>query len=131
MKTAKIYGLNFITSQLKNGRISPAANCDLDDSGSSINGEMATFLNCRGVELMSELLDDIHELDPFNRELTEVDVAYGYCGVDGEISSPPARIIFNNGGGFKEVPLEDFLAIAQEWIDFLNSLNFQHRLSNK
>jgi len=131
LSKAKAYGLSFVVSQLQNGIISPAISCDIDIRGNSINSEMANFLNCRGVELMTELINDINQLDPFNSELSEHDVAYGYWGVDGDISSPPARIIFNQGGGFKEIPLEDFLEIAQEWIGFLNSLDFEHDLSNK
>ena len=131
MNKAKSFGLNIQVSDIENYGKSPSISCELDHRGNSINAEMANFLNCRGVELMAELINDINQLDPLNSELSEHDVAYGYWGVDGDISSPPARIIFNQGGGFKEIPLEDFLEIAREWIDFLNSLNFQHRLSNK
>lgn len=129
--TAKRYGLNFQVSDIINYGKSPSISCDRDQAGSSINSEMADFLNCRGVELMTELIHDINQLDPFNNELNDYDIAYGYCEIYGDISSPPARIIFNQGGGFKEIPLEDFLAITQEWIDFLNSLDFEHDLSNK
>lgn len=38
---------------------------------------------------------------------------------------------WDNTGEDEEIPYLDFLAILQEWIDYLEALSFNHYLSNK
>lgn len=126
MSKAKQYHLNFIVRS-SSDRKSPEIICDYDSTGSTINGNMASFIVGMGPWHIDTVVNDILGEDPLNKSISEYTVWGGYDEVV-EISSPPPRAVFNDG---LEVPLQDFLDILQEWKDFLNSLPFEHTLSNR
>ena len=127
MNISKNYNLNFVVSTDRYGNKSPEIICKLDSSGSTINDSIASFIGGMGPEWIDHTIYEIISEDPFNKPLFEYGVNGSYDEVV-EISSPPAVAIFNDG---VVIPLQDFLAILQEWKDFLNSLPYQHILSNK
>ncbi len=127
MQKAKQYHLNFRVISSEDEGKWPEIFCNLDSSGSTINDSIASFIGGMGPEWIDHTIYEIISEDPFNKSLFEYGVNGSYDEVV-EISSPPAVAIFNDG---VVIPLQDFLAILQEWKDFLNSLPYQHILSNK
>lgn len=107
----------------------PIIKADLDENGDSINPDISLFIGGFGLKNIKEyILDEIEEIKPFENDISEY-VINGWAETQAEINSSPVRIEFYEYG--LVMPLQDFLDITQEWIDYLNSLPFEHSLSEK
>jgi hypothetical protein len=127
MTKAKQYGLNFTIVRISGFLPQPNVECSRDNNGYGVNYEIASFVESGGVKFTTDLLNDI------NRLISPND--YAIIGGDEvavvRIFSSPLRAVFNIGGGDVTLPLQDFIDILNEWKTFLQSLNFQHALSNQ
>jgi len=130
MTKSKQYHLNYKILSVRDRKI-PTIECDVNSSGTSLNIELASFINKGGVLYTQEIIDDIISLNAFS-STTDGYKIYSANEYDiVEIFSPPARASFWNGTGYTDIPLQDFIDILNEWKAFLNSINFKHSLSNK
>ena len=130
MNKAKQYRLNFVVKNMDDGQY-PFISCDKDSTGSTINDDLASFIDCGGVKQTDRFLKEIDSLQPFinNGYLGE----YPMDSFNEEVvylSSPPSVATFNRGGGDNIIPLDDFIEILKEWKAFLQSLPYKHWLSN-
>lgn len=129
MSKANQYHLSFRVFSDQKGLKLPRVECGTNQPGETINDEIANFMNELGVNSIDLTIDLIYSCDPFNSS----NDGFSVRGSNDEIAfiySPPARIVFNNGGEDISVPLQDFIDILNEWKDFLNSLPYEHTLSN-
>lgn len=130
MNKAKQYHLGFRVFSQDDGRKRPNVCSDTDSNG-TINGDVASFMNFLGPDGIDWVVDEILSLNAFNSNVNGYTISGSY-EVVAEIFSPPARAVFNEGGGADIIiPLQDFLDILQEWKSFLNALPYKHDLSNK
>lgn len=129
MNKAKEYHLNFIVKIDQFGKQYPTIVCDKDNTGSTINGEIASFISGCGVFIVDDILRDIGHLTTSNITLSDYTIFSGNQYDTIEILSPPPRAMFW-GNREPAVPLQEFIDILQEWKDFLNSLPYKHSLSN-
>ena len=96
-----------------------------------ISAQSRETLRSGGAQYTQEIIDDIISLNAFS-STTEGYKMYSANEYDSvEIFSPPARASFWNGTGYTDIPLQDFIDILNEWKAFLNSITFQHSLSNQ
>jgi len=127
---AKQYHLNFRVFSDDDGRKIPNVYSDTDSKG-TINEDVVSFMDSLGPDGVDWVVDEIMSLDAFNSNTNGYTISGSYEVVV-EIFSPPARAVFNEGGGEDIViPLQDFLDILHEWKSFLRSLPYNHDLSNK
>jgi len=129
---AQQYNLNFRIIQ-RESESYPIIECGKDSQGSSINIELAEFIGTGGVKYTQEVVADINSLDftqaDSNGLVYEI---HSYFNEHlAEFFGSPNRASFWNGTSYIDIPIQDFLDILQEWIDFLNSISFEHRLSNR
>ncbi|WP_343524522.1 hypothetical protein [Pedobacter sp.] len=130
MNKAKQYHLNFRVFSRDDGRKRPNVYSDTDSNG-TINGDVASFMDSLGPDGVDWVVDEIMSLNAFNSNTNGYTIIGSYEVVV-EIFSPPARAVFNEGGGADIViPLQDFLDILHEWKNFLLSLPYKHDLSDK
>lgn len=129
---AEHYGLIFRVTNAGYNKF-PIIECMIDKRGNSRNIEFAGFLQSGGVKYTQEIIDEANSLD--FTQTSENDFVYEIAGYSDEHSAEffasPKRASFWNGAGYTDIPLQDFLDVLQEWIDFLNSLSFQHILSKR
>jgi len=128
MSKAKEYHLNF-NVRLSSDRKSPEIICDYNPQIGTVNGDLASFIRDLGTERIDALIREIMDEDPFNRNIIGYEIGGSRDDVLELFSNPP-RVVFNTGGEDLIVPLQDFLDIINEWKDYLNSLPFEHTLSN-
>ena len=130
MTKSKQYHLNYKIISVGETRI-PIIECDVNSSGTSLNIELASFMDKGGKDFTQDMIDYIVSLDAFS-SATNGHVIFSANEYDMvEIFSPPARASFWNGIGYTDIPLQDFIDILNEWKAFLNSIPFQHTLSNQ
>ena len=129
---AQQYHLIFKITE-SNGTIYPYIDCARDASGLSLNSELATFIESGGIMFTQEIVDEVNGLN-YGVALSDgflADIS-GYSDeVTAKIFASPNRASFWDGTGYINVPLQDFLEILQEWINFLKSIKSKHSLSNR
>jgi len=131
MKKAKQYHLNFRVIPNDDGTKIPNVYSDFRSNDSTIYAIVANFMDSLGPRGVDWVIDEIISLNAFNSNTNGYTIIGSYEEIV-EIYSPPARAVFNLGGGDDVVlPLQDFLDILEEWKLFLNSLPYKHYLSNK
>ena len=108
----------------------PIIKCGKDAQGSSLNIEFAGFIHSGNVNYTQGIINEVNSLH-FD-QTSENNSFHEYPGCSSEHSaeffSSPNRASFWNGTTYTDIPIQDFLDILQEWIDFLNSNGFKHRL---
>jgi hypothetical protein len=102
-------------------------------NGSSINSEIASFLEPNGVDLVNSIKDEINSFN-YNKSFSGYYV-FGYHDAESvEIRNFPPNppiAVFNTGGVDVIVPLSDFLQILGEWKAFVASVPTPHWLENR
>lgn len=111
----------------------PYIHCERNGLGFSLNSELATFIASGGIMITQEIINEVNGLN-FGNALSNgflVDIP-GYSDqVTAKIFASPNRASFWDGTGYINVPIQDFLEILQEWINFLKSIKSKHYLSNR
>lgn len=129
---AEDYGLIFQVKNVGYGNF-PMIECMIDERGNSRNIEFAAFLQSGGVKYTREIMNEANSLD-FSQtsENGFIHEIPGYSDEhSAEFFASPKRASFWNSSGYTDIPFQDFMDVLQEWIDFLNSLSFQHHLSKR
>lgn len=112
------------------GKKYPIIECDLDETGSSINYQMANFISPGGPLYTQEIISEIQGLN-FNLGFHDYSI-YSRNEYDTvELFHSPSRASFWDGKGYIDIPINDFVKILNEWIQFLKDLPFDHSLSNR
>ncbi|GAA4161760.1 hypothetical protein GCM10022217_28000 [Chryseobacterium ginsenosidimutans] len=132
METAKKYNLIFHVSEIDGLTRRPSIGVS-NINGSSLNHEIASFLETNGLELIEHIKSEINSLD-YGFEFKGYNI-WGYHDAESmEIRNfPPNKsvAIFNTGGKEVEIPLEDFLQILEEWKTFVESVPKPHWLDRR
>jgi hypothetical protein len=84
------------------------------------NYDLASYISNLKIRETEELINDLNSLNAFNKPIHEL----SYEGSYNElviITSLPAMATFNTGSKDLTIPLEDFLSILEEWLNFLIS----------
>ncbi|MFC4143511.1 hypothetical protein ACFSNA_02640 [Pedobacter mendelii] len=130
MSKSEQYHLYFLVSTREDGSQNPYVESDRDNTGSTINSEISSFISLLGPKLTDGVIFEIYSCNPF----TSINNGYSVEGSfeeTVEIFSPPPRAVFNNGGSDVVIPVQDFIDILYEWKNFLLSLPYKHSLSNR
>ena len=93
--------------------------------------ELMRFLEYLGTSQTQSVIDDINSMDFSNRTPNELieDEQWGDNPL--MIYANPDRVFFHNDGHPFYVPVSDFIAILEEWKNFLNSIRGPHFLSGR
>jgi len=132
MSTAILYNITYVVIESNDGVKTPIAkpstiNCSM------LQHQITSYINSNGIELTNSILEEINDLDPFNTPVDGYEI-YGYNEETScKIYSSPPRTAFWDGniGENIYIPLQDWIDILNEWIAFLESLNYQHYLSGR
>ncbi|MCH2043950.1 MAG: hypothetical protein MK212_07375 [Saprospiraceae bacterium] len=129
---AEQYNIAFKIFETGNRKI-PYAVSGKDLSGNSMNIELAGFISVNGIAYTREIINEVKSMsfnsfstNNFIHEIPSYSSEY-----EVEFFANPNRTSFWNGVDYSDIPLQDFLDILQEWIEFLESLDFSHYLSNR
>lgn len=132
MTKSQEYNLYFSTYNMNSGKIKPNIETSIIN-GSSVNHEIASFLEPNGVELVDSIKDEINSFN-YSNPFTGYDV-WGYHDSESvEIRNNPPNApvaVFNKGGVEVIIPLSDFLLILDEWKAFVASVPSPHWLENR
>ena len=132
MTKSQEYNLYFSTYNMNSGKIKPNIETSIIN-GSSVNHEIASFLEPNGVELVDSIKDEINSFN-YSNPFTGYDV-WGYHDSESvEIRNNPPNApvaVFNKGRVEVIIPLSDFLLILDEWKAFVASVPSPHWLENK
>ena len=132
MTKSQEYNLYFSTYNMNSGKIKPNIETSIIN-GSSVNHEIASFLEPNGVELVDSIKDEINSFN-YSNPFTGYDV-WGYHDSESvEIRNNPPNApvaVFNKGRVEVIIPLSDFLLILDEWKAFVASVPSPHWLENR
>jgi len=132
MTKSEEYNLFFSTYNMNSGKIKPTIGTPIIN-GSSLNSEIASFLEPNGVELVQHIKDEINSFN-YNNAFTDYNV-WGYHDAESvEIRNQPPNApvaVFNTGGIEVVIPLSDFLLILDEWAAFVATVPTPHWLENR
>ncbi len=130
MSIAKSYHLKFKLHQAGNFII-PSIICDIDAAGFSINIGMADFIESNGASFSQNLIDEIKECSFTTSDADNL--VYEILSIDGHykigLYNSPNRIGYLESSEVHYIPVADFIAILEEWRDFLNAISTRHSLS--
>lgn len=132
MSKAKQYGMNFIVDRRANLLPEPyiESNIGMNEMGQYY--EVAEFIGENGVKYTERIINELQELitnnSPDSFTGHHITGASQYQRM--EVINPPMKCVFNLLGRNTQVPVNDMIEILNEWKSFLESLKFEHSLSD-
>lgn len=118
---------------MNSGKIKPTIGTPIIN-GSSVNHEIASFLEPNGIQGVDSIKFDIISLLDNGEPVPNVNI-WGYHNSESiELRYLPpssAVVVFNTGGIEVIVPVNDFLQILDEWKAFVTSVPTPHCLENR
>lgn len=122
MNKSTIYNYQFLIKKVSDRPI-PLIKTGGDAFGMNIHAEMASFIKGCDIEQSEEIINEIIGLNLTGGGSTIVDyqIDGGYDDII-EISAPGTVSFPDTNGGTIDYPVDDFLGILQEWVDFLKSI---------
>ncbi len=133
MTRTEEYGFSYeIHNTEKHGAI-PVVICSKTSEGFSINPQLAVFFGDLGTKRIPILIQDLEELNEqaVNEEQLTTEHIDGSHNEVAEISFNPSTITFNSASDDLSMPVDHFIELLNEWLTFLNSISFNHRLIDK
>ncbi len=129
MSIIENYGIGFVTEIRKTDGVKiPRIKTERSANGDLPNGVIGSFFGWEGVQGANAIRDEI------NLIIEEGIFPTSYLGPyddEVEITNNPLEISFYPYSADRlSIPINDFIGILEEWILFLESIPFQHALSN-